>query len=561
MEKQRHTRFWPGTSVIGICLALALPPDVADAADSQWQEGIHYTLTKTAADQEWLGSTIRVAVFVSYASAETAKSARDFPKWKATLPDFVDANLRPFVHDEQTLALGRLFLALENLKRTDLHLTLFLEQHTPGKSLVVMKSADTVDFGQTQQLQERLLQQHGVSPEDLRRAISDPSIDKEILRIANMLITLGEPRGLPAVYVNDKYITSLILLGAKVSTDAMILTDKLFEVTNHLIARTDIDNVQAASMESLVLRDLAKDPVLHVWHTVVPNLFEVERRSGIWYLDRDGGFGGPYVLTDLDTGKTLTGTGAARLELAQASAAMRAKTLWADPQTVALRVGAPGKNVGRDEFGHVWKINQSVNRREVQHFLTADGRYHLMTAAQTKDIASWQATLDSLASGPGAANAAPLEEGTRGSPSSPQIKAMRAKALANIADADTIVYAPAGTVRATLTAFLDPKCHACRRLHRDAQKVAAQGIRLRFVPIFNTPLATNIWCARDRRAALGHAMREVSLWPACAREVRDGFAPLYRGMLIENSPSTFNSRGEIVSGYTTPDELIRVLLN
>ena len=348
-------------------------------------------------------------------------------------------------------------------------------------------------------------------------------------------------------------------VGAKHVDDTLVATDRLFELTSHLIALADIDNVQAAAKSSGVLRDLAADPVLHVWHTVVPNLFEMERKSGTWYIDRGGSFGGPSILTDLDTGKTLTGTGAARVNPAQIPAAMRAESRWVDPATAALRAGVELKEIERQDAANVWLVRRKMNRAEVLYFLSPDARYHLLTVSQARDIERWQATLDSLTVGPGRANTAPQQEGVRGHATTPVLKDAYAGEIARIPDTDTIVFAPAGKARATLTVFLDPKCQDCRRMHHDAGKFTARGIRLRFIPVFNTPLATNIWCARDRRAALTNALREISLWPACAGEARDGFAPLYRKLPLEATPQSYNARGESVIGYTTPEELVRVL--
>src|SRR5688572_8412626 len=549
------------TLMAAACLTIALLPRVASAQDVQWKEGIHYQLSKTAANDAWVSSNITVTAFVSYANPESAKFAVNFPKWKASLPKFVHANLRPFVHDERTVALANLFLALEVLKRPDLHLRAFLEQTTPGKSLVVMKSADKVDFEQSAELQAVFLQPHGVSREDFRRALNDPTVAAGVRRSVDIIVKQGSPSATPSVYVNQKYITDLHRVGATQVTDAVLLTDKLFDVTNHLIALSDIDNMRGASADGGVLTNLANDPVLGAWHTVVPGMFEVERKSGIWYFHRDGVFGGRALLTDLDTGKVLTGTGAARVASARIFTAMKSTSTWAEPAAIALRAGANADEVTRQDMQNVWEVRRSSNQRDVSYYLSPDGRYHFVTVAQSKEIADWQAKLDSLAAGPGSTNPQPLKEGSKGTPSSPEDKSSRAKELAKIADADTILFAPAGTARATLTIFLDPRCAHCRRLVHDTDKLTARGVRLRIVPVHHTTLATNIWCARDRRAALRHAMKEISLWPACAGEARDGFAPLYRNLFINHTPAAFNSRGEVVVGYTTPEELIRVLVN
>jgi hypothetical protein len=256
----------------------------------------------------------------------------------------------------------------------------------------------------------------------------------------------------------------------------------------------------------------------------------------------------------------LTGTGAARIASTRIFTAMKSTSTWAEPAAIALRAGADADEVTRQDMQNVWEVRRSSNHRDVVYYLSPDGRYHFVTAAQSKEINDWQAKLDSLAAGPGSTNPQPLKEGMKGTPSSAEDKSSRVKELAKIADADTVLFTPAGAARATLTVFLDPRCAYCRRLVHDTDKLVARGIRLRIVPVHNTTLATNIWCARDRRAALRNAMKEISLWPACAGEARDGFAPLYRNLSVDNTPATFNGRGEVVIGYTTPEELMRVLV-
>jgi hypothetical protein len=560
MKTPHRPRFQFGRSLLAVCCMITLWPRIADAQQAQWQEGVHYTLSKAAVDPKPFDTKITVTVLVSYAYAESAPLIAGFQKWQASLPKSVRATLVAHAEDQRTLVLARLFHALNILKRPDLHLRAYLENLIPGKALVVEDSTKRVDFEKSQQVQERFLASHGVAPEEFRRVMSDPAINSSIATTTQFLDKHGSPAAIPGVYVNGKYISDLRRVGAVQNSDARAATGRLFDVMNHLIALADIDIMKAHAANNKLLVNLQNDPVLGAWHTIVPNIFEVERKSGTWYYHREEGFGGRAILTDLDTGKVLTGTGAARVTGSQVLAAMQARNVWADHAAVALRAGATMEEVERQEMPQIWTVRRSVNRREVLYFLSADGRYHFVTVAQAKEIADSQASIDSLLQKPADSGARRLTEGAKGTPSSLEDKTSRARELAKIADADTVVYAPAGTPRATLTTFLDPTCHGCRRLHHEAGKFTALGIKLRFVPVHREALSTNIWCAKDRRAALANAMKEISVWPACAGEARDGFAPHYRNMYLYNAPATLNSRGEVVLGYTTPEELIRLLV-
>jgi hypothetical protein len=560
MKTPHRPRFQFGRSLLAVCCMMSLLPRMADAQQAQWQEGVHYTRSLAAVDPKPFDKTIAVTVVVSYAYAESAPLVAGFQKWQASLPKSVRATLVAHAEDQRTLVLARLFHALKVLKRPDLHMRAYLENLIPGRELVVENSTKQVDLEKSQEVQERFLASHGVAPEDFRRVMNDPAINGSITTTTEFLQKHGSPTAIPGVYVNGKYMSDLRRVCAMQNSDAKAATGRLFDVMNHLIALADIDIMKANAASNNLLVNLQNDPVLGAWHTIVPNIFEVERKSGTWYYHREEGFGGRAILTDLDTGKVLTGTGAARVTGSQVLAAMQASNVWANHAAVALRAGATMEEVERQEMPQIWTVRRSINRRDVLYFLSADGRYHFVTAAQAKEIADRQARIDSLLQMPADSGAPPLSEGAKGTPSSPEDKTRRAGLLAAIADADTIVYAPTGAPRATLTTFLDPTCHHCRRFHREAGKFTALGIKLRFVPVHRESLSTNIWCAKDRRAALANAMKEISVWPACAGEARDGFASHYQNMYLYNSPATLNSRGEVVLGYTTAEEVIRLLV-
>jgi hypothetical protein len=152
-----------------------------------------------------------------------------------------------------------------------------------------------------------------------------------------------------------------------------------------------------------------------------------------------------------------------------------------------------------------------------------------------------------------------LTEGRRGVATSAEEKARNRLALAQIADAETVNYAPAGVASTVLTVFMDLNCNACRLIYRDRKKLAALGAQLRIVPM-TEPLAVNVWCAENRSTALDHAIQSLhSWWPPCAREPRDGFAAHHQRLSIDRVPTVFNARGERVEAYTTPEELLAIL--
>jgi hypothetical protein len=353
---------------------------------------------------------------------------------------------------------------------------------------------------------------------------------------------------LPAIVVDDRYVTHFAQAAANFAP-----------VIDQLTAMADIQRMKSAATSSGLLTNLAADPIIGMWHTIVPGFFEVERKSGIWYFNRNGTFGGYARLTDLDTGKWLTPRGGARVAPDQAMSVMRARIDWADAATVQRRVALHPEELTRDVKSHMWAARATRRGFEATYYLSANGRYHFMNdlhAAKMFAVSGQNRARDSQAV---ASPDVKLAEGRRGVATSADEKARNRQALAQIADADTVNFAPVGVSSAVLTVFMDLNCNACRLIHRDRKKFAALGAQLRIVPMAE-PLAVNVWCAENRNTALDHAMQDLhSWWPPCAREPRDGFAVHRERLSIDRVPTIFNARGERVENYTTPEELLATL--
>lgn len=138
--------------------------------------------------------------------------------------------------------------------------------------------------------------------------------------------------------------------------------------------------------------------------------------------------------------------------------------------------------------------------------------------------------------------------------------------LAGISDADTIVFAPAGAARYTLTVFTDIDCAYCRRLHQEMAELNGLGIRVRYLMYpRNGPdseswrKAEAVWCSADRRDALTRAKRGEAIKSAkCEAPIAAQYA-LGRQLGVQGTPGLFTEQGEYLAGYMPAANLAEYL--
>jgi thiol:disulfide interchange protein DsbC len=138
--------------------------------------------------------------------------------------------------------------------------------------------------------------------------------------------------------------------------------------------------------------------------------------------------------------------------------------------------------------------------------------------------------------------------------------------LAQVSDADAIVFAPRGAVRHTLTVFTDIDCAYCRRMHQEMVELNRLGIRVRYLmyprsgpDTASWNKAVAVWCSADRRDALTRAKRGESLKaPRCETPVAEHYA-LGRELGIRGTPGIITDQGEYVAGYMPAARLLEYL--
>lgn len=144
----------------------------------------------------------------------------------------------------------------------------------------------------------------------------------------------------------------------------------------------------------------------------------------------------------------------------------------------------------------------------------------------------------------------------------------RAILVGSVPADQVIEYAPAKLpAKYTVTVFTDIDCGYCRKLHQHIAEYNADGIAVRylFFPRSGSDTesfykAEKVWCAADRRAALTQAKLAGGYEgdSSCANPVA-AHLKLAGQLGLRGTPAIVLPDGELIPGYQTPQELLKVL--
>ncbi len=144
---------------------------------------------------------------------------------------------------------------------------------------------------------------------------------------------------------------------------------------------------------------------------------------------------------------------------------------------------------------------------------------------------------------------------------------IRLELLKQVKDEDTIIFAPQGPVRHTITVFTDPSCPYCRKLHQEVPELNRQGVKVRYVLYpragLDSPIgkeSIGIQCAKDPKAELDKAFSGQSgTLPACDKHPLARMIDLGGQMGLEGTPFIVTEGGQVIPGYRPAADLVKVL--
>ncbi|MGK0674328.1 MAG: DsbC family protein [Halothiobacillaceae bacterium] len=144
---------------------------------------------------------------------------------------------------------------------------------------------------------------------------------------------------------------------------------------------------------------------------------------------------------------------------------------------------------------------------------------------------------------------------------------IRAELLKQIKDEDTIIYAPQGATKYTMTVFTDPSCPYCRKLHQEVPELNKQGVKVRYVLYpragLDSPIgksSVGIMCAKDRKVELEKSLAGQSVnLPACDKHPLAQMIDLGGQLGLEGTPFIVTEGGQVIPGYRPAGELVKLL--
>ncbi len=138
----------------------------------------------------------------------------------------------------------------------------------------------------------------------------------------------------------------------------------------------------------------------------------------------------------------------------------------------------------------------------------------------------------------------------------------RVTLMAGVNDADTVIFSPAGPVRARVDVFTDIDCGYCRKLHAEIADYTDLGIEVRYLAFPRAGLQSesyrkyvSAYCASEPQAALTRAKMGQSIPDAqCANPIAAQFE-LGNQVGVRGTPSIVLASGQLVPGYVPAAEL------
>lgn len=129
--------------------------------------------------------------------------------------------------------------------------------------------------------------------------------------------------------------------------------------------------------------------------------------------------------------------------------------------------------------------------------------------------------------------------------------------MASVNKDDTIVFSPAGEVKASVSVFTDVDCGFCQKLHKEVPALNEMGIEVRYLAYpragINSPSYRKIasaWCADNRQEALTKLKnREEIAMNVCDGNPVAAQYELGQQVGLTGTPAIVLDNGELIPGY------------
>jgi thiol:disulfide interchange protein DsbC len=136
--------------------------------------------------------------------------------------------------------------------------------------------------------------------------------------------------------------------------------------------------------------------------------------------------------------------------------------------------------------------------------------------------------------------------------------------IAAVPETQMLIFSPPNP-KYTITVFTDVDCAYCRKLHSQIAEINKLGIRVRYMFFPRTGPGTEswkkaevVWCSPNRNEALTRAKAGATLDmnKVCAPTPVKREYELGENLGVRGTPAIFTERGDYISGYMEPHELL-----
>lgn len=143
----------------------------------------------------------------------------------------------------------------------------------------------------------------------------------------------------------------------------------------------------------------------------------------------------------------------------------------------------------------------------------------------------------------------------------------RAERVAQIPDDQTVVFRPAGDVKAVINVFTDTTCPYCRKFHEEVPELNKRGVEVRYLAFPRAGLQgegarelARVWCSNNRSEAMNAAIQgeKMDNRGRCDTPIAQQFE-LGKQLAIQGTPALILPNGRMIPGYVPVDRLISLL--
>ncbi len=140
---------------------------------------------------------------------------------------------------------------------------------------------------------------------------------------------------------------------------------------------------------------------------------------------------------------------------------------------------------------------------------------------------------------------------------------VRVDKLAEVTDAQRIVFPANGETRHSITIFTDIDCGYCRKLHNEMAQYNDLGIEVNYLFFPRAGMGSNsfdkaisVWCADDRNLALTDAKNGQDPEPQTCENPIESHFELGKDLGVTGTPALIAEDGTMLPGYVPPATLI-----